>query len=258
MKVIINADDLGMSDEVNRSVIDMHRKGIVSSATVMANGPYFLNAVEMLHNHPDLGVGVHLCLDGAYNSASDYATLFDPVSNTFFEKKEVIKRIRTSSFDKDEIYREFSRQVEKIQDQGISVSHLDTHHNLHLYFPILKQVIRVAKKYGISFIRSQRINTCHPKSCINKTYRFVHHLYLNSRLRSVPSYYDPAIQICNDFQRNLIRLERALDAARGGIEIMLHPLGDLDPETRFFSSPEVQHILSRHTILNYNQLRRML
>ena len=255
MKVIINADDLGISHGVNQSVIQMHRKGIVSSTSLMANGPDFNEAVELLSDHPNLGVGVHLCLDGHFNSASDYATLFDPVNNTFFEKQEVIKRIRKSVFDKEEIFREFCLQVEKILDHGIRVSHLDTHHNLHLYFPVLSQVIRVASKYGILYIRSQRLHSCKNKGYINTLYRYIHHIYLNIRLNSVKGYYDPSLQDCSAWDSNLKRLERELSSNKGIIEIMLHPVGSDDVETLFFSSPEVQDLLSRHTILNYHQLK---
>jgi len=254
MKVIINADDFGVSDEVNQSVINMHRKGIVSSTTIMANGPDFEKAVELLSAHPDLGVGVHLCLDGPYNSSTDHTSLLDPVTNTFFERTEVIKKIHKSYFKKDEIYREFSLQLERVLDHGLTISHLDTHHHFHLYFPVLKQVIRVARKYGISFIRSQRIITSAPLSSVNRAYRLAHHLYLNTCLRSVPAYYDPAIENNSDFAYKLNKLEGMLNNSKGPVEIMLHPRGDNDPETRFFSSPEVQQVLSRHLILNYKQL----
>lgn len=254
MKIIINADDFGHSGEVNRSVIEMHRKGIVSSTTLMANGPDFMEAAGLLSMNPELGVGVHLCLDGNYHSASDYKTLFNPLTSTFFDQQEVIKRIRQSAFDKEEIFREFKLQVEKVLDHGIKVSHLDTHHHLHLYFPILNQLIRVAQKYDIAFIRTQRIDSPVPKSYFNKAYRLIHHIYLNMRLRSVQMYYDPEIDHNSDFDHNLSRLNRALKSKKEVIEIMLHPSDDNDPETRFFSSPEVQNLLSMHSIVNYHHL----
>lgn len=254
MKVIINADDMGMSDKVNRSIIHMHQMGIVSSNTLMANAPCFNEALELLAPHPELGTGVHLCLDGPYNSASDYKSIIDPAKGTFYNNNEVVKKIRSFSLDKNEIFREFCLQIEKVLNHGIRVSHLDTHHNLHVYFPILSQVIRVAKKYGISHVRSQRMNTCVDKGCINKLYRNIHQVYLNLSLKSVSGYYYPAIQDCSDFESNLACLDRMLNSTVGIIEIMVHPQSKDDPETKFFSSPEVRNLLSRHNILNYNQL----
>lgn len=255
MRVIVNADDMGLSDDVNRSILLLHQKGIVSSTSLMANSQSFKGAVDLLALHPELGVGVHLCLDGPFHSSVDYKSIIDREKGFFYEKEEVVRRIRKSSFDKDEIYREFSIQVEKVMDHGIKVSHLDTHHNLHLYFPVLSQVIRVARKFGILYVRSQKLDTCIPKSFINKLYRSIHQIYLNMQLNTVHGYYDPAMQSCMDVEYNLARLEHMLNSSRGIMEIMLHPMGENDPETRFFSSPEVARLFSRHTILNYHHLR---
>jgi predicted glycoside hydrolase/deacetylase ChbG (UPF0249 family) len=255
MSVIVNADDMGVSDDVNRSIILLHRKGIVSSTSLMANGQSFKGAVDLLSLHPELGTGVHLCLDGPFQSSIDYKSIIDRERGSFYDKEEVVRRIRKSSFDRDEIYSEFCLQVEKVMDHGIEVSHLDTHHNLHLYFPVLSQVIRVARKYGISYVRSQRLDTCIPKNLINKLYRNIHQVYLKMRLNTVQGYYDPAMQDCIDFEHNLARLEQLLNSSRGIIEIMLHPVGENDPETSFFSSPEVVRLFSSYNILNYHQLR---
>lgn len=255
MKIIINADDMGRSDIVNQSIIAMHKNGVVSSTTLMANGPKFKEAAELLLKNPELGVGVHLCLDGPYNSDSNHKTLINPETGSFYNNKEVVKRIRENSFNKDEIYKEFSLQVEKVMDQGIGISHLDTHHNLHLYFPVLSQLIRIAKKYKISYIRSQRLETCIPKSRINKIYRQIHQLYLNMRLQSVHAYYDPAMDECPDIELNKSRLEQMLNSTKGIMEIMVHPLGEDDVETRFFSSPQIKDLLSAHSLINYNSLK---
>jgi len=256
MRVIINADDMGLSKDVNGSIITLHQLGIVSSTTLMANSPNFKQAVDLLSNHPDMGSGVHLCFYGPYQTSTDYKTLIDPHTGSFYNNKEIIKRIRESSVDKDEIFREFCLQVEKVLDHGIRVSHLDTHHNLHLYFPVLSQIIRVARKYDISFIRSQRLNTCIPKSRTNTLYRYIHQLYLNLRLQSVRGYFDPAMDDCPDYKFNLTRLEHMLNSTKGIMEIMLHPLGEDDVETRFFSSKEVLNLFNGHEIINYNQLLR--
>lgn len=255
MKVIVNADDMGMSDKVNRSIIKMHKMGVVTSTTLMANAPRFNEAIELLSTHTDLGVGVHLCLDGPYHSNINYRTLIDPDKGSFYEKEEVIKKIRSSYFDKEEIFSEFCLQVEKVRDQGIRVSHLDSHHHLHLYYPILSQVIRVARKYDIPFIRSQRLYTCIPKGRANKLYRYLHYLYLNTQLKSVKWYYDPELEKCADHESNLHRLEKMFQSGRGILEIMLHPAGDDDPETSFFSSKRIVDLFSRQTLLNYHKLK---
>src|ERR1700685_4677998 len=63
-EVILNADDFGLTRGVNEGIIRGHREGILTSATLMATGPAFDDAVERALANPDLGVGCHLVLVG--------------------------------------------------------------------------------------------------------------------------------------------------------------------------------------------------
>jgi chitin disaccharide deacetylase len=60
MKLIVNADDFGLSRGINRGIIQSHEYGIVTSASLFANGPAFDDALEKITTCPKLGVGVHL------------------------------------------------------------------------------------------------------------------------------------------------------------------------------------------------------
>src|ERR1700676_991583 len=65
-RLILNADDFGLTHGINRAIGELHSAGVLTSATLMANGPAFDNAVEAAHSHPALGVGCHIVLtDGA-------------------------------------------------------------------------------------------------------------------------------------------------------------------------------------------------
>ncbi len=61
-QLIVNADDFGLTEQVSRGILDAHHEGIVTSATLMANGGAFENAVAMARREYDLGIGVHLNL----------------------------------------------------------------------------------------------------------------------------------------------------------------------------------------------------
>src|ERR1700751_3139034 len=64
--LIVNADDLGWTEGVNRGIAEAHRTGIVTSASLLANGAAFMSGVVVARNTPGMGVGVHLNLsDGA-------------------------------------------------------------------------------------------------------------------------------------------------------------------------------------------------
>ncbi|MCK5136587.1 MAG: ChbG/HpnK family deacetylase [Bacteroidales bacterium] len=254
MKIIINADDFGISANVNQTTLMLHRKGIVSSTSLMANGGRFNEAVNSSKECPNLGIGVHLCLDGPFNSGIDYQTIIDKDKEQFFEKEQVIQKINNNAFDHTEIFNEYCWQIEKVLDHRIKISHLDHHHHLHLYLPILKLVIKAAKKYDIPYIRSQRLTTCKPKSYMNTLYRNIHQLYLNLRLRSVGGYFDTALEDCPDFEINYNRLIRLMNKKRGIIEIVLHPVQEDDPETVFYTSQKVMELLSVQEIINYHHL----
>ena len=65
-RLIINADDFGLTAGVNRAIVEAHENGVVSSATLMANGRAFAQAVSLAQSTPRLGVGCHVVLvDGA-------------------------------------------------------------------------------------------------------------------------------------------------------------------------------------------------
>src|SRR5260370_16984488 len=65
-RLVVNADDFGWSEGVNRGIVEAYRNGIVTSATVLANGAAFDGATQLARQERRLGVGVHLNLsDGA-------------------------------------------------------------------------------------------------------------------------------------------------------------------------------------------------
>ena len=61
--LVVNADDFGASSGVNRGIVHSHVHGIVTSASLMVDGPAAEPAVELALEHPELGVGLHWDLD---------------------------------------------------------------------------------------------------------------------------------------------------------------------------------------------------
>src|SRR6185437_7915469 len=62
LRLIVNADDFGLTSGVNRGIAEAHAKGIVTSSTLMANGPTFSQAIEIARALPDLAIGCHVTL----------------------------------------------------------------------------------------------------------------------------------------------------------------------------------------------------
>ena len=159
-QLIINADDFGLTPGVNRAISETHSAGAVTSATLMASGPAFEDAVTTARATPSLAIGCHVVLvDGV--PASDPAsvtTLMGSRNNDpkrFFGKmSSVAARALLGGYDEDELVREIVAQIRKIQAAGIPVSHLDTHKHAHMFPEILKALIKAARICGVSAIRN--------------------------------------------------------------------------------------------------------
>jgi predicted glycoside hydrolase/deacetylase ChbG (UPF0249 family) len=254
MNLIINADDFGRSEDINNTILWLHKKGIVSSTTIMAEGACFSMAVDISKNNPKLGTGVHLCLDGPFNIGTNYNTILNSDKSQFHDKNEIIRKLRTFSADESEIYKEYCLQIEKVLDHGIKISHLDHHHHLHLYPSALRMIIKAAKKFKISYIRSQRIFSDQPLSLANHFYRNIHQFYLKRNLNTADGYFVPGFSSSFDEDNHFNRLLKLVNFNRDVVEIVLHPVSKNDPETIFFSEERVVSFLKSQVILNYNSL----
>ena len=120
MNIIINCDDFGESEEINLNAKKLHELEILTSATILANGPFFENAVKIAKEYPKLGVGVHLTLDGNYNSSQLPSSLINPKTGYFYNKHHVIKKLKTFSYTSQHIFNEYDSQIKKVLDYGIS------------------------------------------------------------------------------------------------------------------------------------------
>jgi len=158
MKVIVNADDLGLNQDVNDAIFDLMSKRVVTSATMMANGPTILRAIEVSKHFPSCSFGIHLNLtelrplgrpeglQKLLNENGDFNGALDRTPGTVKKSWGLLSAIA----------QEWSRQIELIGNAGVEISHLDSHQHVHtipFLFPVLKYV---QAKYGIRKVRSTR------------------------------------------------------------------------------------------------------
>jgi predicted glycoside hydrolase/deacetylase ChbG (UPF0249 family) len=154
-KIIINADDFGLSEGINRAVEQAHTDGILTSATIMPNMPASEQAVSIAKRLPDLGIGVHLNLMEAPPLSQDdcVAVLLDDegilacTPGKLTIKSLLSKTVRTA------IKAELAAQIEWVIDKGIKPTHLDSHKHIHAYPVIFPIVCSLAKSFDISAIR---------------------------------------------------------------------------------------------------------
>ena len=160
-RLIINADDFGLTAGVNRAIVEAHEHGIVTSATLMANGQAVEEAISLAQSRPRLGVGCHIVLvDGApLLDQTRINSLVDPARNADGPRfREGIGKFGALALlgrlAADEIEAEATAQIRKLQSAGIPVTHLDSHKHTHLFPRILRPLLRAAKSCGVRAIRN--------------------------------------------------------------------------------------------------------
>ena len=153
--LIVNADDLGWTEGVNRGIAEAHRNGIVTSASLLANGRAFASGVEVARSTPGLGVGVHLNLsDGAPVAARELVTSLVNDAGEFEGGPEgLLLRIASRGLTLREVEMEWEAQIEKVRDTGIQPTHLDGHKHVHMLPGLFELALRLAKRYAIGAIR---------------------------------------------------------------------------------------------------------
>jgi hopanoid biosynthesis associated protein HpnK len=155
-RLIVNADDFGMTPGVNRSIPELHRATALSSATLMATAGHTAEAVSLAAENPTLGVGCHIVLvDGqpALPSAqipalAPPAGLFRPTLGTF------VRDLVQDKIPESEIEAEATAQIRRLQAAGVSVTHLDTHKHTHMFPRVLRPLLRAAAQCGVKAIRN--------------------------------------------------------------------------------------------------------
>jgi hopanoid biosynthesis associated protein HpnK len=156
-RLIVNADDLGLTPGINRGVEKAFREGIVGSTSLLVNAPGFNDALSVIKDNPSLPVGIHLTLvggDGPVTAPSRIPTLIDRGGRFFRSYGRFMMHYRRINFD--EVRREFSAQIEKAMGAGIVPSHVDTHQHLHLLPRVADIVLDLCGQYRIAYVRCPR------------------------------------------------------------------------------------------------------
>jgi hypothetical protein len=177
-KIIVNADDFGMSAETNRAIVEAFENNVISSTTLMTNMPGFDEACELAHRHRLLGkIGLHLNLTSGYPLSAPIRRcprLCD--EKGLFRHRQT--RFRLSKDERFAIETEMGAQIQACLDRGLSPTHLDSHHHVHTEWPIGAAAITVARQYGIKAIRLSR-NCGSGMTVLRKLYKLAY----NTRLR---------------------------------------------------------------------------
>ena len=164
-RLIVNADDFGMTIGINRGIVEGCEQGIITSSTLMATSRSFDDAVSRAHalklRKPQFSVGCHVVLlDGdAVLPPERLPTLLQatrPQGNAQLRNSlnDFARSALSNRLNPEEIEAEAEAQIGRIQAAGIAVSHFDTHKHTHMFSQVLRPLLRAAKARGVQAVRN--------------------------------------------------------------------------------------------------------
>jgi len=247
--LIINADDFGISRYINDLILSASEYGILTSTTIISGAEYFEDAINKYKNMKGIGLGIHLTLDGPFNITKEKNSI---INNSGQYYSNIKNKLLFYKVNIDDIIQEYSHQIEKVLDYNITITHLDHHHHLHVYKPVLDAMIKVAKKYHIRYIRPQIIVSDNNVNSLKKLYRKMHHIYLKNKLNTIDGYYDFKEA---DLNIMLTELNDLLKIKNKVIEIVLHPGHKIfKSDYDFLTDKSVLDKLKFNQIISYGDL----
>lgn len=145
MQVIINADDFGLTKGVTDGIIHLHRKGIITSTSLMMNGRAVTYAVEQAKKNHSLRVGIHLVLSWGKPLIKKSHDLTNERGN--FKYTNTFQEMEPPNVE--QVKEEWQTQIEAFIDTGLSLNHIDSHHHIHGWEPIKQITIELAQLYKV-------------------------------------------------------------------------------------------------------------
>ena len=225
--LIVNADDLGFTDGVTRGIVDAHRAGSVTSASLMVNTPGFAYALTCIRSLPALGVGLHLNLTaGAPLVAAELVpSLTDPVTRRLVPLHRLAGRAWLGRVSEEELRREIVAQFARATDAGVKLTHVDGHQHVHQLPHVMPLVRDVARQFGVRRIRESLEPLSHRVTRAQATIvKALLHMARGTKAAQHPSpfhFRGISLQGGGPFARRLAEDLRALPP--GTTELMVHP-----------------------------------
>ena len=277
--LIINADDFGRHKLINRAVEISFQKGCLRSATVMAGGKAFDDAVEIAKKNTGLGVGIHFTLANGFPVLSpEQIPSLVTEEGVFYENYVVfLRRYLQGKISRKEIKAELAAQLEKVQSTGLKLTHFDSHQHLHHFPGIIGIAIDLAKSANISAMRVSTTKIFDGE--LESIGQFIGRLGLGSLAKyaarkahrqgiKTPEHFSGIVageSVSENFLSNLIE-----NLQEGTTEVMLHPgtdnkilqdycswEHDFEAELSAVTSPKILKLLEDKNIsaVNFSALR---
>ena len=214
--LLINADDYGLGENINRAVLRCFREGLCTSTTIMSNMPGFEEACTMaFENGFHESMGLHLVLNEGVPLTDSIRKerKFCTEDGEFCLSRE-FPILSLNSREKYALAAEIRAQVRKCRARGIQISHIDSHHHVHTEWGIASVLIPIAREMGIPFVRIAR-NLVKNREIVKRVYKYLYNANLRRTKLRATDYF-------GSVEEYLLFRDRKVRANRV-VEVMIHP-----------------------------------
>lgn len=262
IRLIINADDFGISHGANRAILKAHKEGILRSASLMVNGDAANNAVAIAQQNPTLAVGLHLTLVCGKSTLKP-SEIIGVVNQRFEFDASPVRAGMRYFFNSDldtYLKQEIDAQFREYRTAGLELDHVNGHLHFHLHPTIFNHIKRHYQVWGIKAMRLTRepLLTNLRLAFGSYFYRFSHDFIFDRlALRAQPAFQRRGIKHA-EFTFGLLQngkmTEKYLVALLenlfpGTFEIFFHPDEDEHAhELEALLSPKVREIIQQRNI----------
>ena len=157
-RIIVNADDFGISAGVNRAVVDAVDAGCVSSATLLVNGDAASEAARLALARPKLGVGLHFTLTFGAPLAPARPGVLTGGDGLFISRSRIARNALMGRITDGDITTELEAQFDRIEQLGISPTHIDSHQHVHAVPIVFRNLSRFCLRRGLAMRIPWRLN----------------------------------------------------------------------------------------------------
>ncbi len=241
MKLILHADDLGISTKVNDAIFRFMEDGKITSASILANGPALTEASCGARNFPQCSFGVHLNI-----------TEFEPLRRhagwgSFLSPEgRFLRHARIRWFDNElrhSILDEWTAQINRVRQAGIAITHIDSHHHTHTHLALLSCLKQLCRSENI---RRVRLRQTFGARRATSRWRIDNRLY-NWNLHKAFS--------CVDEFAPFTAFSSAKLASNTTVELMLHPGNPrYETETQTFARSVDREFRLQYECITYRDL----
>lgn len=155
-RLIVNADGYGFTPGVNEGIVAAFKGGLVTSTSCTPNFGYLADAGRVQRSYPHISFGVHFNLSVGHPVLPSEQVPSLVGDDGRFVGQHLLKRLLAGKVSRREIEHELTAQAAVLADQGVKITHWDGHQNKHLWPVYFEAAVAVAKRFGISGIRSHR------------------------------------------------------------------------------------------------------